>query len=173
MLLLPACLLLSAVLPLSAQNEPAPGDKPESTESNGPNGFWQATMPGGSYMVALNRITSVSRHKYLLDGALIVDEVTIDTVGQSLARFYFIMPVTQNAPGAAGKVLSDRAAELMERAGQANSEGLENMVVKKYPETTHARTVEYRLLSKDQLTSLYDSVRKAWENNRGSKLQVK
>ena len=41
-------------------------------------------------MVALDRIASVSRHKYVLDGALIIDEVTVDTVGQASARFYFI-----------------------------------------------------------------------------------
>jgi hypothetical protein len=43
-------------------------------DSAGPNRFWQATLSGGHYMVALDRISAVSRHKYLLDGAVIVDD---------------------------------------------------------------------------------------------------
>ena len=32
-------------------------------------------------MVGLDRIASVSRHKYVLDGALIIDEVTVEQTG--------------------------------------------------------------------------------------------
>ncbi|MBK1883869.1 hypothetical protein JIN85_15735 [Luteolibacter pohnpeiensis] len=175
-LLCSACLLLTGFSPLFAQTTTDTTDtqeSSESTETSRTDGFWQATMSGGEYEVALSRITSVSRHKYLLDGALIVDEVTIDTVGQSLARFYYIEPVTEKLPGNTGAALTNRTSDLIERAGQLNPNGLENMVVKKYPETTHAHTVEYRLLSKAQLTTLFNSVRKAWENGRGSKLVVK
>ena len=172
-LLLSSCFLLSGLSPIFAQDSTDTEETSESTETSRQDAFWEATLTGGDYMVALNRITAVSRHKYLLDGALIVDEVTIDTEGQSLVRFYFIEPATEKLPGSTGSLVNERTADLMKRAGQINPEGLENMVVKKYPETTHARTVEYRVLSKIQLTTLFNSVRKAWESGRGSKLVVK
>ena len=86
---------LSAALPASAQTPAAdPADSKNTEDSPQSNRFWQATLPGGHYMVALDRISSVSRHRYvLLDGSAIVDEVTIDALGQALARFYYIAPV--------------------------------------------------------------------------------
>ena len=84
--------LFSCLIPLWAQDEEPPADgttpeKPKAGETPGNNRFWQATVNGGHFMVALDRIVSVSRHKYVLDGTLTVDEVTVDTVGQALARF--------------------------------------------------------------------------------------
>ena len=43
----------------------------------------------------------------------------------------------------------------------------QDMVVKKYPDTTHAKSIEYRVLSEAELTSLYGSARTAWESGRG------
>jgi hypothetical protein len=128
-------------------------------------------------MVALDRISSVSRHKYVLDGALIVDEVTVDALGQSLARFYFITPISDavKGNGAAGVVSSavDRGREMIDKAADKAGTAVHEMVVKKFPETTHANTVEFRLLSEAELTGLYDSVRAAWESGRGRKFAVK
>lgn len=118
-------------------------------------------------MVALDRIVSVSRHKYLLDGALIVDEVTVDTVGQALTRFYFISPITDAAPGNSVSGLANRGRELVEKAADRAGTSAQNMVVKKYPDTTHAKSIEYRVLSEAELTTLYGSVRTAWESGRG------
>jgi len=41
------------------------------------------------------------------------------------------------------------------------------MVVKKYPLTTHAKTIEYRLLTEAQLNALYQSARTAWVSGKG------
>jgi len=105
-----------------------------------------------------------------------VDEVTIDALGQALARFYYIEPITSAGGGAAGEAARravERGTELVERtAGRAGTE-LHEMVVKKFPETTHARTLEYRLLSEEDLTALHKSIRNAWENNRGRRFSVK
>lgn len=128
-------------------------------------------------MVALDRISAVSRHQYVLDGAVIVDEVTIDALGQALARFYFISPITDAANGsAAGKMASkvaERGMELLDKAASTAGSEIHEMVVKKFPETTHARTIEYRLLSAEELTSLHESVRNAWESGRGRKFALK
>ena len=160
---------------LQAQETPTAPEKP--SDSAGANRFWQATLSGGHYMVALDRISSVSRHEYVLDGTLIVDEVTVDALGQSLARFYFITPISDavRGTGAAGVVSSavDRGREMIDKAADKAGTAVHEMVVKKFPETTHAHTVEFRLLSEAELTGLYDSVRAAWESGRGRKFAVK
>lgn len=139
----------------------------EQSDQVGRRGFWEANLEGGSYVVALNRISSVSRHKYLLGGNLVVDEVTIDTVGEALARFYFIKPVTDETQANAVTNAADRARELLGTAGERVTGGVENMVVKTYPDTTHAKTVEFRLLSESELEGLFESARRAWTEGTG------
>lgn len=160
--------------------QPSPNPPSQNPTENGDTGntsnvqgFWQATLPGGNFVVAVNRITSVSRHRYLLDSALLVDEVTVDTTGQSLARFYFIKPVkaggtvgdTAEAVLESGKGLFDTGAE---RAGV----DVDNTVIKKYPDTTHARTIEYRISTETQLTSLFNSAKQAWQSGKGGQFTV-
>lgn len=157
---------------LSAQDETTP-NAGKADDSPGPNRFWQATLNGGHYMVALDRISSVSRHKYLLDGAVIVDEVTVDALGQALARFYHISPVTDAAPGNAVADLAKRGREIVEKAADRAGNDVQNMVIKKYPETSHARTIEYRILSAADLSALHASVRSAWETGRGRQFSAK
>lgn len=148
-------------------------DPKKTGDSPGPARFWQATVPGGNYQVALDRITSVSRHKYLLDGAVIVDEVTVDTVGKSLVRFYYISPLSDAAPGNAVANLAERGREMIEKAAERSGVEVQNMVVKKYPDTTHAGTIEYRLLSAADLSALHSSVKTAWETGRGRQFTAK
>lgn len=165
---IPACLCFAfiAFSPLvfaqenNAQNEPA--------DREVRNVFWEANLPGGNFMVALGSISSVSRHKYVLDGAVIVDEVTIDTTGQALARFYFISPLEMGGgTGEAASQALERAASLADGALRRAGTDVQDMVVKKYPLTTHTKTIEYRLLSEQQLTALYASAKKAWVSGKG------
>lgn len=164
--------LLSA--PAFAQNTPTEptdefGKKTNEEEAN--RRFWQATLPGGHYMVAVDRIVSISKQEYLLDGAVVVHEVTVDTVGQALARFYYLEPL--KTPSTAVNSVVERGRELIDQAGQRGGTDAQNMVVKKYPETTHAKTIEYRLLSAGELDALYKSVQDTWESGRGRKFTVK
>lgn len=132
------------------------------------DGFWQAKVAGGEYAVAVARITSVSRHSYVLDGTLVVDEVTIDTTGQALARFYFLQPLgAENSPGGAAAGAVERAKGIVDRAEQRSGVDVGSMVIKKYPETTHARTIEYRLASQAELTNLFNSAKQAWQSGKG------
>ncbi len=164
--------LLTLALETVAQNEPGQdGQNTRKEESKGdapglPR-FWEARLGGGDFAVALDRITSVSRHKYVLDGALIVDEVTIDTTGQALARFYFITPITSGVPGAAVSGVVERTLGLVDDAAQTAGSDIQNMVVKKYPLTTHSKSIEYRLLSESQLDVLFQSAKTAWQTGKG------
>jgi hypothetical protein len=164
---------LACAAHVHAQDPAEPDTKDKAGDSAGPARFWQATLGGGHYMVALDRIASVSRHKYVLDGALIIDEVTVDTVGQALARFYFITPITDAAPGNSITGLAARSRELVEKAADRVGTDVQNMVVKKYPDTSHAKSIEYRILSEAELTALYASVRSSWETGRGRKFTAK
>lgn len=158
---------------MSAQTPQAPEeDNQEVRDASSRTPFWKATVGGGHYMVRLDRIASISRHRYLLDGAVIVDEVTVDTAGQALARFYHLSPVT-DALGvdSVGRV-AERGREILQQAAGRVGSDIQNMVVKKYPDTTHARTIEYRVESGAQLTALYDSLRAAWESGRGRELTI-
>lgn len=170
--------LLSAQVfpPVEPENErPAPSQNPNAPAVN-TRGIWQATLPGGEYAVSTDKVTSVSRHSYVLDGALIVDEVTIDTVGQALARFYFITPIGAegSAGGTAGAAI-ERGKGILDSAGQRAGADLENMVIKKYPVTTHAKSIEYRIATQQELTNLFESARQAWQSGQGGtfRAQVK
>jgi hypothetical protein len=178
-LLLLSVLLLAGQAAARAQAVPAKPDAPpnnKTEDSQQPNRFWQASLGGGHYMVQLDRISAISRHKYLLNGGIIVDEVTVDALGQALARFYFLRPVSDTASGGSAAVasrLADRGQELVEKAADRLGTDAQNMVVKKFPETTHARTIEYRVMSAEELSGLYNSVRTAWETGKGRKFTIK
>jgi len=153
--------------PDSKKDTPADAGKDKAGEAAGPARFWQAKLTGGHYMVALDHIAAVSRHKYLLDGSLIVDEVTVDSTGQALARFYVISPVSSDSPSATVKQSVKSVTDLLEKGSERLGVDTSTMVVKKYPETTHARTIEYRMMEEKDLTALFASVRNAWETGRG------
>ncbi|MDD5260391.1 MAG: hypothetical protein PHD76_00940 [Methylacidiphilales bacterium] len=127
--------------------------------------FWRVDLPGGSYVVALDSITSVSTHEYLVDGTIRVKELTVDTTGNTTARFYYLAPVDVHAPGGIGESIKgdiqQHFSDLMDKTGQGN---LQTTVIKNYPTTTHAKTVEYRLISEEQVLSLFKSVESAWRN---------
>ena len=182
------CLSFAIPATVHAQGQPRQPDNnaEQQTDSENPQGitdtqvknrFWQASLGGGSYMVALERISAISRHQYLLDGSVKVDEVTIDALGQSLVRIYFLSPVTDEMRGSsAGNAASrivDRGRDLLDRNAGRTGVDVNTMVVKKYPETTHARTIEFRVQSSQALDALYKSVRTAWENGRGRQFTIR
>ena len=167
-----ALLLVLLVLPqmlLAQANPGAATPVPQNTAI----ALWRCQLPGGSYEVALRSIIAVSTHEYLIDGGARVTELNIDTAGSLLARFYYIEP---NAPAnpvtALGAASIDKAQQLMATA--ASSTGLDawQKVIKSYPTTTHAHTVEYRLSSKDQVNALFQSVETAFRTSKNTVYQV-
>jgi hypothetical protein len=169
--------VLLALVPAEGQITPPfqPKDEtgpPKTSETAGElsssKGFWQASVSGGEYAVSIERITSISRHSYILDGTVLVDEVTIDTTGQALARFYFLSPIgtNQSIGGTAGAVM-ERGKGVLDAAGQRTGVETENTVIKKYPDTTHAKTIEYRLATQAELTNLFNSAKQAWQSGLG------
>ena len=150
-------------------------DEEEETtaeEGEGSKRFWQATVPGGNYMVAIDRISSVSMHEYVLD-ALLVNEVVIDTNGRALARFYHIGTIADAAASSTGSRVVERGRQLVDQAGQRANTNIHNLPQKSYPTTTHAGMIEYRILNLADLKALYKNVQSAWESGRGKTITVR
>ena len=163
-----AATLLAATLlaaPLLHAQTPGATPAPAATPSGNVNiPMWRANLPGGSYSVALRSIVSVSTHEYVVDGAARVTEVNIDTVGAALVRFYFLEPNTISAPAGFGAATIEKTQQLLQegadRTGQAGDAW--KKVLKSYPATTHQRTIEYRLPSREAVQKIFESAESAF-----------
>lgn len=167
MKLLPLLAALLAAPALFAQQPatPAAATPPPATAMP----MWRATLPGGTYEVALRSIVSVSTHEYVVDGAARVTEVNIDTVGSALVRFYFIEPNTVSAPAGFGAATLEKTQQLLQEGAQrSGQEDAWKKVAKSYPATTHTRTIEYRIGTKDALGKLFDSAEAAFRLNKNT-----
>jgi hypothetical protein len=130
--------------------------------------MWRANLPGGSYSVALRSIVSVSTHEYIVDNAARVTEVNIDTTGAALVRFYYLEPNTPVLPSNIGAATIEKAQQLFQEGAERSNQEVWKKVSKSYPTTTHARTIEYRLASKDALTKLFESAETAFRLNKNT-----
>ena len=136
-------------------------------------GFWRCELPGGIYVVSLPSVSSVSTHEYLVDGAVRVTELTVATNSAVVARFYYLEPMVPKSPVGFGQSLMDKAQQkLQEGAVRTETEEVWKKVVKNYPLTTHAHTVEYRLDSVDQIKKVQASLETAWRLNKETLLKI-
>jgi len=163
-------LLLLALQPLAAQT-PTPEPTPTPGATRTPQ--WRCFTNGGVYSVGIDRIVSVSVHEYRVDNVARVTEVNIDTVGNALVRFYYLEPAETDAPGGVGQGALEKIREIAEdvidRSEQAQF--LER-VIKSYPTSTHAHTIEYRVSSRDELKKIFDSADTAYRTRRPSTVRV-
>jgi len=145
------------------------GQTPTPTPDGAPTnrGVWRAELPGGTFVVALSQITSVSSHEYVVDNTARVTEVTVGMGGSLIGRFYFLEPNVPSAPDGIGQsaitFIQEKVTEGVERTGT----DVWKKVVKSYPTSTHAHTVEYRIDSKETLQKLYQNLETAWLRGRG------
>ncbi|MCF6310911.1 MAG: hypothetical protein L3J39_00520 [Verrucomicrobiales bacterium] len=150
---------------LLAQSTGGGGTNPAAV---GIQGFWEIELQGGSFLVRLSTISSVSQHQYVVDGAARVFEVTVDTTGSQTARFYYIEAVAEGSPLAMGKNAIDRLRSVAEGVtSRTGTDEVWTQVVKNYPTTTHVRTAEYRVDNKAVLDKIYKHVRRVWAEEKG------
>jgi hypothetical protein len=146
---------------------PSPASTPELRN------IWRCDLPGGTYEVATRAIISVSRHEYVVDGVARVTEVNVDTQGNMAVRFYYIEPNTAKAPLGVGQSALDRVSDLAKEAAQRAGGGdVWKRVIKSYPTTTHAHTIEYRVESDEELKKIFTSVQNAFESGHGETLKL-
>jgi hypothetical protein len=152
----------------------ARAQSPSLTESPSPTPtsrlpIWRCELPGGTYEVALRAIVSVSMHEYVVDGAARVNEMNVDTQGNMSVRFYYLEPIAAKSPLGVGQSAIDRVGDLAREAGQrVGAEDVWQRVVKTYPTTTHAHTIEYRVESEDQLKQIFTSAQGAFESGKSA-----
>ncbi len=134
---------------------------------------WECVLPGGDYIVALRSIVGVASHTYLVQGGIRVYEVNIMDQSSCEARFYYMeTPLDGSAVSPAVSALSkleDIAAKITERT---KTDKVWEKVIKDYPTSTHAHTIEYRLDSKKNLEALFQHLRKAWLSKVGGRFTV-
>jgi hypothetical protein len=159
--------LLAFVSTALAQTPGAPGNNPgtlpgqQAPPQNARRLIWRANMPGGTYEVVVGAMVSVSSHEYVVDGVARVTEVNVDTTGQLAVRFYYLEPVAQSGPNGIGAATIGKVQNLLTEAAERTGNDAWKKVVKSYPATTHARTVEYRVADKESLTKIFDSASKS------------
>jgi hypothetical protein len=161
--------LIAALLLFTAGFALAQTPAPPATNDDSNPRFWQAAFAnGGHYLVKMEHIICASRHEYIGNGTARVVEVTIGTHTSLVARFYFLEPVGKDTKIAGAAAVMDRAEQLAkEAAGRVSPTAAQLNVIKDYPNTTHAHTVEYVLQSEEALGSLYQSLMQAINTGRG------
>ena len=181
-------LSLTAVLATAIAQTPAPqnpagtGTNPNSNPPGSSNqrvndaenrtGFWDCTVAGGNFTIALGKIASVSIHEFNITGGRVV-EVNVDTEGSVCARFYFLEPLKAGGAFSATEVIKDRLTEVADTAAdRTGSDKVWRKVQKDYPIATHAHTVEYRLQSREDLAAIHSSVKGAWMTGRGRSIRI-
>ncbi|HEX8372138.1 MAG TPA: hypothetical protein VF585_05120 [Chthoniobacterales bacterium] len=166
-------LLLLALASFAYGQAPSPSPSPKA-ESSPLQGFWRATLPGGTFRIRLDRIQSVSIHEYTIEPLTRVTELNVDAGGSVVTRFYFLEVLSPQVPMGVGQSAVDLVKAKTEEAAAkvAGDTSLWKKVSKVYPATTHAHTVEYRVSSKEQLQRLMTSVEKAWSTNQGEEIKL-
>jgi hypothetical protein len=154
-----------------APAQPSGAQQPPS-QANTTRPIWRANMPGGTYEIVVGAIVSVSSHEYIVDGAARVTEVNVDTSGQLSVRFYYIEPAAQSGPAGVGAATIGKVQNLLTEAAERSGTDAWKKVVKSYPATTHARTVEYRLSSKDGLSKVFASASKCLRTGKPDEVSV-
>jgi hypothetical protein len=157
--------LVSSAVAQSATPTPTP-----TTTATRP--LWKCTLPGGTYQVLVSAILSVSQHEYVVDGTARVTEVNIDTAGNLAVRFYYIEPAASAGPGGIGAATLGKVQSILTDAAERSGSDSWKKVVKSYPVTTHARTVEYRVGSKDSLTKIFTSASNSQGNGKADTVTV-
>jgi len=158
------CFLPALLLALMTASMPAQSPSPSATpNTTGRIPLWICVTPGGTYEVALRSMVSVSSCEYIVDAVARVNEVNIDTTGNMAVRFYYIEPLTPSSPIGLGQSTINKAQEILtEAAERTGQDETWKKVVKNYPTSTHAHTIEYRVDSKDELDKIFASAEQAF-----------
>ncbi|MEO6787753.1 MAG: hypothetical protein ABI318_16625 [Chthoniobacteraceae bacterium] len=163
---------LAQTKPGSGTPSPTATPTPTPTPAPATRTLWKCTLPGGSYQVLVSAILSVSSHEYVVDGAARVTEVNIDTAGQFAVRFYYIEPAVTSGPNGIGAATFGKVQSILTDAAERSGTDAWKKVVKSYPVTTHARTVEYRVGDKDSLTKIFISASNSQATGKADSVTV-
>lgn len=132
--------------------------------------FWDGEFKGGNYSVRCNSIIAVSKHEYVADGVARVVEVNLTVNSAMVVRFYYLEPVRMEGGGAIGAaqgVLDKTKTLVQDTAGKVSPSLADPKVVKNYPVSTHAHTIEFVIKDEERLNSLYGSLYRSMHTGQG------
>lgn len=169
LLLLPAAFAAAQSAP--GQNPTGQGGQQSPADEPTRDGLWDGRLKGGNYLVRCNSIIALSKHEYVADGVARVVEVNLTLSSSQIVRFYFLEPVKLDTGSSlvnAGTQAIERAKGLVEQAaGRVSPSLTEPKVVKSYPASTHAHTVEFVLKEEARLNSLFQSLERGFRTGQG------
>jgi len=135
------------------------------------DGLWQGKFKGGNYIVRCNSIIALSKHEYISDGVARVVEVNLTLNSAQIVRFYFLEPYKPDSGSSTlgvGTQALEKAKGLFEQAaGRVSPDLATPKVVKNYPASTHAHTVEFVLKDEARITALYGSLERSFRTGQG------
>ena len=161
--------LLMSITQLSAQTAAGKSDSDEQQEVTR-DGLWDGRLAGGNYLVRCSAILALSKHEYIADAAARVVEVNLTMSTSMVIRFYYLEPVRLEGGGTlgAGQQALDKALALAQKpAARVSPSIVEPKVVKNYPASTHAHTIEFVIKDERRLNSLYDSLNRSFRSGQG------
>lgn len=164
--------LLSIGLLQAQTPTPAPAD-PSEQQADEPtrDGLWDGRFKGGNYVVRCNAIIALSKHEYVSDGVARVVEVNLTLNSAQVVRFYFLEPVkveTGSSFVTAGTQALERAKDMAEQAaGRISPTLTDPKVVKNYPASTHAHTVEFVVKEEARLNAMFQSLQRGFRTGQG------
>ena len=182
-LLFTLSLLLTVSLQAQSSTGQTTGQNNTGQNTNGQNGqntqqdtvtqdgLWQGKFTGGNYIVRCNSIIALSKHEYISDGVARVVEVNLTLNSAQIVRFYFLEPYKPDSGSSTlgvGTQALDRAKGMFEQAvGRVSPDLATPKVVKNYPASTHAHTVEFVLKVEARITALYGSLERSFRTGQG------
>jgi hypothetical protein len=177
MKIISAVFLLVSSIVLHAQTAPGQnttgqgGQQQQQADEPTRDGLWDGRMNGGNYLVRCNSIIALSKHEYISDGVARVVEVNLTLNSAQVVRFYFLEPYkpeTGSSTLAAGTAALERAKGMFEQAaGRVSPELTAPKVVKNYPASTHAHTVEFVIKEEARLNALFQSLERGFRTGQG------
>lgn len=127
-------------------------------------------------VLSISSIVSIAKHRFMLNGALPVSEVTIDTVGNNSLRFYYVNNQQDSPTAPPTDVRSGARQAAQQAAAEINGEvstGKSNLPSVQYPDGVYAHTIEYQVSSSGALDTLFTSALAAWENSSDKTINIK
>ena len=124
-----------------------------------------------SFMAPLPLDKALSFWRGVADGVARVVEVNLTLSSSQIVRFYFLEPVKIDSGSNlvnAGTQAVERAKGMFEQAaGRVSPTLTDPKVVKSYPASTHAHTVEFVLKEEARLNSLFQSLERGFRSGQG------
>ncbi len=136
--------------------------------------FWRAQLPAGTFLVPLDRVSNVSTHEYVVQGAGRVWEMVVSDDSSTIARFYYMESASRlKDPLITGESGLKYTEAALEKAAKATeTEEIWRRVVKEYPHATHAHTVEYRLEDVKTVHRLFDHLSDCWTQGKPGQINI-